>query len=153
MPGSTRLLPVYIIAAYHAIGALSMEVGELHPKRDYLTVEEKEAGWQLGPDQWARPPKSKWEVANKRLADKRSLHCPVCLQLAVRLYQVASRISDSTGNAKVTTSWRMKNGQRDFQRTEAMKSDTVIGEAMEELCDSRHLPKQIPTRPNSHLSR
>ena len=46
----------------------------------------------------------------------------------------------------------MKNGQRDFQRTEAMKSDTVIGEAMEELCDSRHLPKQIPGVEQTQLS-
>ena len=33
-----------------------------------------------------------------------------------------------------------------------MKSDTVIGEAMEELCDSRHLPKQIPGVEQTQLS-
>jgi hypothetical protein len=139
--GASQLLQLAFLALS---SASSNGADAIHPKRDYLTIEEKENGYQLGPDMWVRPPKSQWAVANKRLADKRSIHCPVCISLAKRLYETVSGIADSTGGAKIATSWRMKNSQREFKMTDAMKSDTVIGEAMEELCDSREVPSALP---------
>jgi hypothetical protein len=148
MLASNKAMWMLLLAA----GMVSSETDAPHPKRDYLTVEEKADGYQLGPDKWARPPESGWSAANERLSDKRSLHCPVCISLAVRLYNTVSKIADSTGGAKIATSWRMKNSQREFKMTDAMKSDTVIGEAMEDLCDSREVPSQIPGVENTKES-